>query len=96
LKEVKLVELRKRISEKEEEIMLLKEKINIKLKIVKERQALIDHYEPEKSDFIDVAMADYFNQKGERVPIQRLSEGEYMFGTLRISCKANNKYKEGF
>ncbi len=76
--------------------MLLKEKINIKLKIVKERQALIDHYEPEKSDFIDVAMADYFNQKGERVPIQRLSEGEYMFGTLRISCKANNKYKEGF
>jgi len=47
LKEVKLEELRKRINEKEEEIELLKEKINIKLKIVKERQAKIDHYEAE-------------------------------------------------
>ena len=61
LKEVKLVELWKRISEKEEEIALLNEKINIKLKIVKERQALIDHYDPDPNDFIDVAMADYFN-----------------------------------
>jgi len=61
LKEVKLVELRKRITEKEEEIELLKEKIKIKLKIVKERQALIDHYEPEKGDFIDEAMGNYFN-----------------------------------
>jgi len=61
LKEVKLEELRKRINEKEEEIELLKEKINIKLKIVKERQAKIDHYEAEWGDVIDEAMANYFN-----------------------------------
>ena len=96
LKEVRLVELWKSITDKEEEILLLKEKINIKLKIVKERQALIDHYEPERGDFIDEAFAVYFNQPGERVPIQWLSPGEYMFGTLRISCKNNSKYKEGF
>ena len=96
LKETRLVELRKTITEKEEEIELLKEKIKIKLKIVKERQALIDHYEPERGDKIDEAMAAYFNQPGERVPIQRLSPGEYMFGTYRISCKASTKYPEGF
>lgn len=96
LKETWLVELRKSITEKEEEIELLKEKIKIKLKIVKERQALIDHYEPERGDKIDEAMAAYFNQPGERVPIQWLSPGEYMFGTYRISCKPNTKYPEGF
>jgi hypothetical protein len=37
LKEVRLTELRKSIQEKEEEIILIKEKIKIKLKIVRER-----------------------------------------------------------
>jgi len=28
--------------------------------------------------------------------MQRLSPGEYMFGTVRISCKLNSKYPQGF
>lgn len=72
LKEVKLEELRKKIEEKESEILLINEKIKLKLKIVKERQAKMEKYDPEPGDWIDQKFADYFNVPGKRVPIQRM------------------------
>lgn len=89
LKEVKLEELRKKIEEKESEILLLNEKIKIKLKIVRERQAKIERYEPEPGDWVDQKFAEYFNVPGKRVPIQRMEQNEYMFGTLRVSARPN-------
>lgn len=96
LKEVKLEELRKKIEEKESEILLLNEKIKIKLKIVRERQAKIERYEPEPGDWVDQKFAEYFNVPGKRVPIQRMEQNEYMFGTLRVSARPNPSRKGDF
>lgn len=96
LKEVKLEELRKKIEEKEQEILLINEKIRLKLKIVKERQSKIERYEPEPGDAIDQKFADYFNVPGKRVPIQRIEKNEYMFGTMRLTTRPNPSKKGDF
>lgn len=93
-KETEIKRLKNSISEKEDEIYLMREKIKIKNKIVKERQAIMDIYEPAENDWVDQKIADYCNQDKATVPVKRISQNQYMFGTIRMVTRENTK-KEG-
>lgn len=86
-KKAMMMELESKISSQESIVSKLQEKIKIKLKIARERRAAADQYEPIAGDFVDEHIASYCNQQKPTVPVKRIGENEYMFGTLKISTK---------
>ena len=47
-------------------------------------------YVPVKGDPIDELMAKYLNACPHYVPVKRMSEGQYMYGSKKIFAKINN------
>jgi len=45
-------------------------------------------YKPVKGDFLDELLASFINERGIDLPIVRLTEGIYLFGTRKINAKA--------
>jgi hypothetical protein len=43
-----------------------------------------------KNDRVDEIFALHFNNAGLEIPVQRLGEGNYLFGTRKIYCKIMN------
>ena len=46
-----------------------------------------DWYRPIKGDLVDEIMAKYFNGLQYPLPVKRLGDGFYMFGTKKIYAK---------
>mmetsp|Transcript_5439 Transcript_5439/g.8427 ORF Transcript_5439/g.8427 Transcript_5439/m.8427 type:complete len:118 (+) Transcript_5439:1892-2245(+) len=44
-------------------------------------------YIPVKGDLIDEKLAEYINEYGSPVPWKRISEGNYMYGSKKVSVK---------
>ena len=42
---------------------------------------------PVKNDIVDERLADYINEYGSPVPWKRISEGNYIYGTKKVSVK---------
>ena len=47
-------------------------------------------YRPIIGDLIDELLARYINESGTTLPIARISEGWYLFGTRKIHAKVLN------
>ena len=47
-------------------------------------------YIPVKGDKVDEKMAGYMNNFDMNVPMQRLGDGQYMFGTRKVYAKIMN------
>lgn len=47
-------------------------------------------YRAVKGDLTDELLARYINESGTQLPIARISEGWYLFGTRKIYAKVNN------
>ena len=47
----------------------------------------LDWYKPIKGDLVDELIAKYFNSLNAPMPIKRLGDGNYVFGTRRIYVK---------
>lgn len=45
-------------------------------------------YRAVKGDYLDELLASYINEAGVQLPIVRLTEGIYLFGTRKINAKA--------
>lgn len=48
------------------------------------------HFSPQRGDNVDELIADYLNQNASPVPIKKLGNGYYMFGTRKIYAKVMN------
>lgn len=55
------------------------------------KAALRLKYTPDASDPIDVLFADYINNYHLDIPLQRIGEGHYIFGTKKIFAKKINE-----
>jgi hypothetical protein len=44
-------------------------------------------YVPVKNDVVDERLADYINEYGSPVPWKRISEGNYIYGSKKVSVK---------
>ena len=95
-KEEQIRTMQKSISVKKDEIFLIKEKIKIKQQIIRERQASQDEYVPQPGEDIDMRFAAYCNQSKPTVPVKRLKQNEYMFGSTRISTRDHPKRDDLF
>ena len=73
------------VQDKDCEICILKNKIF-------DEQAVLSIYIPEKSDNIDLAMADYINTRPQFLEVQfiRIDRGVYLFGTKVVKVKLQN------
>ena len=47
-------------------------------------------YQPVKGDHVDELMAKYINECSFYVPVERLGEGTYLYGTKKIFAKIMN------
>ena len=80
----------------------LEEEIAIKNEIIADLQAQLNallnrkappkkpknqFYVPVKNDLVDERLADYINEFGSPVPWKRISEGNYIYGTKKVSVK---------
>ena len=54
------------------------------------RGKLLQAYQPIKGDYVDQLIADWINDNSCPVPIQRIGNGFYMFGTKKIFAKVIN------
>ena len=68
------------------------EKARLEEEEMRSRQAMMTKstYVPVKGDRVDELMAHYLNEFHLDVPIQRLGDGNYMFGTRKIYAKIMN------
>ena len=71
---------------KEEQIHVIAGRISGAAK----KDAAKDAYSAIKGDLVDEMLARYINQCGVQLPITRLGNGFYMFGTRRIFAKISN------
>ena len=89
-RERQIAETRSKITLKDKEIMVMREKIKIK----RGMQTLKARYDPVPNDTVDVKVAEYCNQEGQTVPFKRIEQNHYMFGTLKIETIPDNRGRD--
>jgi hypothetical protein len=93
-----IITLQSEVNTVKEELTTILIKIELKKKINKKRQDENQHaeYVPDRSDPIDVKMAEYVNVNETRVPIKRIEQGKYMFGRKEITITPDAKKAGGY
>lgn len=86
------------IEDLDDEILTITEKITLKIRINTQRKNADKQVEyiPDKTDPLDVKIAQYINVDDTRVPIKKLERGIYMFGRREIKASQDASYKGGY
>ena len=97
-----IADLEAQIDQKYDEMEKLEEEIAIKNVIIRDLQAQLNAllnkkpepvrpknqiYIPVKGDLVDEKLAEYINEYGSPVPWKRISEGNYIYGSKKVSVK---------
>lgn len=94
----KINDLKNEIEDLKFEIETWNEKIRLKIKLMSKRkdEDVRKDYIPDRSDPIDVRIAEYLNVDETTVPIRRIDKGVYMFGRKEIFITKDRGYSGGY
>lgn len=86
------------IEDLREELIIIQEKITMKITINRKRMEADrqQEYIPDRNDPADVKIAQYLNVEGTTVPIKKLATNEYMFGRKKIFLTQNASSAGGY